>query len=97
MNCKPGDLAFIVRSDFPENLGCIVRVLSAFGEFDNYTDKNVSRFTWTVETEGRPLRVMNVVSREIRFAGKCITPDSCLRPIRPEPELLPAPPVAVTA
>lgn len=28
MNCKPGDLAFIVRSDFPENIGKPVEVLN---------------------------------------------------------------------
>lgn len=30
MNCKPGDLAYFIRSDFPENVGHIVEVLSPF-------------------------------------------------------------------
>lgn len=27
MNCKPGDLAYIVASDFPENIGAVVEVV----------------------------------------------------------------------
>lgn len=28
MNCKPGDLAYIVKTDIPANLGAVVQVLS---------------------------------------------------------------------
>ncbi|POR52778.1 hypothetical protein B0G62_10475 [Paraburkholderia eburnea] len=28
MNCKPGDLAFVIRDEFPENIGRVVEVLA---------------------------------------------------------------------
>lgn len=38
MNCKPGDLAIIIHSDIPENIGAFVEVLSMrypdLGELD---------------------------------------------------------------
>jgi hypothetical protein len=33
MNCKPGDLAIIVRNPYPENVGKVIEVLSPFGEW----------------------------------------------------------------
>lgn len=52
MNCKPGDLAYIVRDPYPENLGHIVRVL---GPGRWITDGSA----WLCETAGAPLRVMD--------------------------------------
>lgn len=45
MNCKPGDLAIIIKAMIPENVGKIVRVVEFF--------RNDERFgpLWTVECE----------------------------------------------
>ena len=92
MNCKPGDLAFIVRSDFPENIGRIVRVVAASG---NWTYASGTYFNWEVAVIGSPL-TGNKDGRYVKDTAGII-PDSFLRPIRPEPERLPAPPQEVTA
>lgn len=43
MNCKPGDLAFIIRSDFDENVGKPVEVL-------NVGAKGPEGFWWYVKS-----------------------------------------------
>lgn len=43
MNCKPGDLAYIARSDFDENVGKPVEVLNAGFEGEG-------GFIWTVKS-----------------------------------------------
>lgn len=89
MNCKPGDLAFIVRSDFPENIGRIVRVIKLI---------NDDPPRWHVVLEGSPAKAYYKTPPHERVpATEGQICDSNLRPIRPEPEQLPAPPVAVTA
>lgn len=92
MNCKPGDLAFIIRSDFPENVGRIVRVVSAIG---NRPFQGGIDFMWLVYADGSVVTA-SFNGEAVQVREGCIG-DSLLRPIRPEPELLPAPPVAVTA
>ena len=95
MNCKPGDLAFIIRSDFPENIGLIVRVVSWGGMLRHRSGGALS--LWNVEAQGSPLRGKWLSSGVVSSERVSLVPDQDLRPIRPEPELLPAPPVAVTA
>ncbi|TCK39667.1 hypothetical protein B0G84_5007 [Paraburkholderia sp. BL8N3] len=51
MNVKPGDLAYIVRSDVPENVGAVVEVVS----FDEFHASMCGVPVWKVRT-GRPLR-----------------------------------------
>lgn len=84
MNCKPGDLAFILagHSVFPENIGKVVRVIkrSEHAELD-----------WFIKSEGGLLKTTVGLMAE----SNCV--DRALSPIRPEPERLPAPPVVVTA
>jgi hypothetical protein len=38
LNCKPGDLAYVVRSVIPENIGIVVEVLRACTEYDCYAN-----------------------------------------------------------
>jgi len=87
MNCKPGDLAFLRATArmYPENIGKVVRVIAPC------SFPSQPHLDWRIESEGTPLRTMRGSER----VGYCC--DSALCPIRPEPELLPAPPVAVTA
>ena len=94
MNCKPGDLAFIIRSDFPENIGRIVRVVKYAGVAT--FRRAGTLYLWVVEAQGSPLRGKWLNSGVISSEFTSLAPDADLRPIRPEPELLPAPPVAVT-
>ena len=83
MNCKPGDLAFIIANGpvFPENVGKVVRVIGP----------STGKHDWRVQSEGGLLKTVGGWKTQANVR------DACLRPIRPEPELLPAPPVAVTA
>ena len=84
MNCQPGDLAFVLAGYgvFPENVGKIVRVIGPSED---------ARMDWYVRSEGGPLMTTGGLIVE----SHCL--DRVLSPIRPEPELLPAPPVAVPA
>jgi hypothetical protein len=56
LNCAVGDLAITVNCSFPENLGNIVRVISAVG-FEEWQGFSEPIFTWNVvvATEGGQL------------------------------------------
>ncbi|HIE4431949.1 TPA: hypothetical protein ACXM9H_002956 [Burkholderia multivorans] len=70
MNCKPGDLAVMVRSEIPENIGRIFEVLS----FDHATSV-FSGPTWNVRTV-RPAKY-----GDGRMGTEGTAQDCCLRPI----------------
>lgn len=93
MNCKPGDLAVIVRSTLG-NLGKIVRVIGpslsnsvAFGETfaDPVTGitwrRDTHGFDWDVEAVGSPL-VIGFADGRRGTALRRPTQDSALRPLR---------------
>lgn len=71
MNCKPGDLAYIVGG-YPENIGAIVTVSAP--EFDKSAELN--RRIWIVTFRGELRAKRTHVAKE----RGCI-PDSYLRPI----------------
>ncbi|WP_316150456.1 hypothetical protein [Cupriavidus sp. BIC8F] len=75
MNCKIGDLAFIVRDEHPENIGRLVRVV---GPARWVSDPAA----WHCEVEGAPLR-MRQIGRPwesiFDITGDCC--DADLRPI----------------
>lgn len=48
LNCGVGDLAITVRCNFPENLGNIVRIISAEG-FQEWQGHDKLLYTWNVE------------------------------------------------
>jgi hypothetical protein len=56
LNCSVGDLAITVNCAFPQNLGNIVRIISAVG-FDEWQGFSEPLFTWNVQvaTEGGQL------------------------------------------
>lgn len=84
MNCKPGDLAVIVRSNVG-NEGAIVQVIKALGvepEFGGYIwRKGVCRgqFCWLVKSN-RPLKTSAGGARWSKL--EIPVPDSVLRHIR---------------
>ena len=74
MNCKPGDLAVIVRSDFPASIGCLCLVLKS-NEIDHE-----GMWCWAV-------RASNKIEWEYGFKTVVLNrhgfvPDAWLRPIR---------------
>ena len=79
MNCKPGDLAVIVRGGFEEVIGILCRVTSS-----SDTDKD-GDFCWLVRTQRAvpwfdaddPLSVIH--------GRNGFVPDAWLRPIRDQP------------
>lgn len=79
MNCKPGDLAIVVNSQFEENLGVLVEVTGPPEHFIHTTD-------WHVRSAGlRPIVGTNQFGR-MEACTEADVADVCLRPIRGEPE-----------
>ncbi|RWA55324.1 hypothetical protein AU476_07390 [Cupriavidus sp. UYMSc13B] len=75
MNCKTGDLAFIVGDIFPENIGRVVRVVGPARWVQD-------RPAWHCEVEGMPLRMQELDRPwevSLDRAGDCY--DADLRPI----------------
>lgn len=87
LRCKVGDLAFIVDSDWPSNIGIVCRVVKAIG-MAPYADGPL--FEWRVESLGRRIESERDDGQGIT-AYFALCPDCCLRPIRPdaEPERIP--------
>lgn len=84
MNCKQGDLAFIVGSELG-NTGKIVKVIRFLGEcpyFDSIDWFDGMGPCWLVETQGSQICVQNTAGVN-GFHKVCPAPDSRLRPIRP--------------
>lgn len=78
MNCKPGDLAVIVKGR-TANIGRLVRVIAAYGDVD-YSEMGYGLLPcWTVESMGSMLD---------RVGGPAMTgfiPDLALRPMTGAP------------
>ncbi|MBC8642117.1 hypothetical protein IAG25_35520 [Caballeronia sp. EK] len=85
MNCKKGDLAFIARSNFKENVGAVVEII----EPDVQRTFELGSFVWRVKTSGRPLSGFNLNTKSNREGVVTgIAFDHQLRPITgwtPEP------------
>ena len=76
-NCKVGDLAVVIKSDFPENVGILVNVLAAHPFY-------VAE--WYVEVLGRAVAGhAGEMSRAGAGGRKVRCADSALRPIRDQP------------
>ena len=91
MNCRPGDMAVIVRSSRQENIGAFVEVLrpsrgnglaagTVLVECGTLWTRTDDVFTWVVRATGRKLVASNgaFLSEERPYA------DRSLRPIRPQ-------------
>lgn len=93
-NCKPGDLAILIRDECPENIGAIVEVLEPWVD----DGRGLSGSTqWACRAAGRPLRGMQWaqfddgppirVGYKISKPGdKLVCPDADLRPITGLPD-----------
>ena len=89
MKCKPGDIARIIYSVRPENIGRIVKVVEYIGKFKEGEQFEAYGLTCTCLVhdhfwwiEGNDI--------EIQFgpSPKAYIADTCLEPIRPEEEKL---------
>lgn len=87
LNCKPGDLAVIIRDlDAPENIGRLVTVIRSFLDGSEWYPSPVidTRFSWEV----KPVRKLIGWGRGgvlVDDSSNCSFPDADLRPIRDEP------------
>lgn len=85
MNCKPGDLAVIVRGLHAENIGAIVEVLRAAEMCEHVLPENGITyaqghgFRWVIRSIGRPLTHSNNWPNSKFHVAR----DVALRPIRP--------------
>ena len=75
MNCKPGDLAVIIKTDYPVNLGKIVQCLEHVIDFEGED-------AWVCVTSGSPCFGIDWTTNEERFDRITECPDAWLRPIR---------------
>ena len=86
LNCKPDDLAIIVKSNKPCNVGIIVRVGRAWapgakgGKFGGFPFQG-NLPAWVVRSEGRPI-ITPYAGKEVLFYERPWA-DAALRPIRP--------------
>lgn len=82
LNCAIGDLAIIVQCNIPENLGNIVRIITAEG-FKEWEGHDQSIYTWNVEvaTEGGALYYQGEDGLEAYLSGP--VPVRCLRRLTP--------------
>jgi hypothetical protein len=79
VNCKPGDLAVIVRS-MAGNEGKFVTVLRWHGDY-TYLGGDVCLPSW----EARIAQVMTAANGSVWFPGDVVKfPDAWLKPIRPD-------------
>lgn len=74
MNCKAGDLAFIIASDFPEEIGMVVEVLP-----DSIVDEELG-FCWHIRAK-RPVACWDLDAQKDVFNSEFCVPDSDLRPV----------------
>jgi hypothetical protein len=63
MRCKPGDLAYIARDDFPENIGRVVEILRPA----TLDGTEAPGFWWEVRAIGAPMPTL--YHGEAVFAG----------------------------
>lgn len=79
MNCKPGELAFVVSSQFPENIGTIVEIIDIAAR----ATAKLGAATWKVKTAARGFKTKNIYSGKVSSdVNLAIALDSNLRPIR---------------
>lgn len=88
MNCKPGDIAFVVRVGHPDmapNIGAMVRTVTIHHEGSYGPSWEVITMSQTVDGMGN----------EFPPGKQATAPDMFLQPIRPPkpPEEIPAPSV----
>ncbi|MDR5776269.1 MULTISPECIES: hypothetical protein [unclassified Caballeronia] len=73
LRCKPGDLAYVVSSEFQQNIGAVVEVVEAAGMIEGM-------WAWHFESS-RPLVGLIPGCPRIISAKDGTIADECLRPI----------------
>jgi hypothetical protein len=84
MNCKPGDLAIVIRSRHPANVGLIVQVLHAYQTGEKGILSLDKGHLWLCTTAGSPLLMTSAWGVGVHRLDTCPIPDDCLRPLPPE-------------
>lgn len=81
MNCKPGDLAVIVRSAHSENIGLFVDVVEAHNPDSSGIILTQSDTQWMCRAKGK-IRYESILGEHLLLSEGPI-PDCCLKAIRP--------------
>lgn len=85
MNCKPGDLAIVIRSRTPRNVGKIVQVISHFVPADSpVVPLDNAGVIWLCRTAGGDLTWQSPWGIAYAHHSQGPIPDACLRPLPPE-------------
>ena len=82
LNCSVGDLAITVNCAFPENLGKIVRIISAIG-FDEWQGFDEPLFTWNVVVATEGTKLFYQIDDGIEGFDEGPVPDRHLRRLTP--------------
>jgi hypothetical protein len=90
MNCCVGDLAIVIRAEFSENLGKLVRVRAPLG-WEWWGGFNEKVFVWEVAALSLAGAIRYLESDKTFEGGQYVlkpslvgpSPDACLKPIRP--------------
>ena len=82
LNCSVGDLAITVNCAFPENLGKIVRIISAIG-FDEWQGFDEPLFTWNVVVATEGTKLFYQIDDGIEGFDEGPVPDRYLRRLTP--------------
>ena len=89
MNCKPGDLAVIVRGrPNSPNIGKLVLVVELWAgqKVDGFRYSDVGEQAWVVESIGGNLVTFATADDMGALVKRRVVTDSCLRPIRGDEE-----------
>lgn len=82
LNCSVGDLAITVNCTFPQNLGKIVRIISAIG-FDEWQGFDEPLFTWNVVVATEGAKLFYQMEDGIEGFDEGPVPDRYLRRLTP--------------
>ena len=78
-NFMPGDMARVIKDEFPENLGAIVEIL-----YEDVYDSYPGERCWTCKPVWPMLCTEEWIGRTCIESQEVGFPDAWLRPIRPE-------------
>lgn len=83
MNCEPGDLAVVLYSDIPENVGLFVDVIEADDPNKHGIGLLHDGHVWSCRARG-VITYRNIFG-QLAILKEGPIPDEVLKPIRPEP------------
>jgi len=77
--CRVGDFAFVIRSEFPENIGRVVRIVKR-----SEPAEDMPGLWWLARSEGGPMKGLRRDDTEV-LTMEANGPDAHLLPIRSGP------------